>query len=62
MTGRNCTEHVAHRGDPTGAGMDCNGTNYKRAHQNTDNRTARDSVEGGGGADRPPYMHKPLVP
>ena len=51
MSGIHCTAHVAHGGDPIGAGMNCPSPNSKRDHQHTGNRTARDPVEGGGCAD-----------
>ena len=53
LSGRNCTAHVAHGGDPTVVGMGYPGPNYKRCHRHTGHSSARDPVEGGGGA----YIH-----
>ena len=51
VSGRHCTAHVEHGGDPIGAGIDCPGPNSKRDHQHMGYRPARDPVEGGGGID-----------
>ena len=42
VSSRHCIAHVAHRGDPTGAGMDCTGPNSKMYHQHTGHKPARD--------------------
>ena len=61
VSGRHCTAHVAHGGDNTGVGMDCCGLNSKRYHQQMRLRSARNPVEGDGGADRHPSMCEPPV-
>ena len=61
VSGRHCTSHWAHKGYHTGVMMDCLGPNSKRYHQHMGYRTARDSVEGGGGTDGHPSMCKPPV-
>ena len=49
VTGRPITEHVAHRGDPPGNGMDGPGPTSKGDHRHTRHWHVRDPVEDGGG-------------
>ena len=61
VSGRYCTAHLAHGGNPTGSRMDSLGPDSKRDHRHMDHRPDRDPVEGGGGADRHPFTRKPPV-
>ena len=58
VSGRHCTTHVAHGGDPTGVEINCPGSISKRYHRHIGHRPSRDPVEGDRGTDRNPSTIK----
>ena len=59
VSGRYCTAHVAHGGYTKGVGMECPGPNSNREHRHMGHRPDKETMEGGGVADRHPSTCEP---